>query len=83
VAFCAISPQKCSIGAGVRLPPQSLAVFEAVVNAIHMPLRLPPSPLIRGPKTAPMHPRDGCLPAESRRGGLRRILPSCWSFVLA
>jgi hypothetical protein len=23
------------IGAGVRLPPQSLAVFEAVVNAVH------------------------------------------------
>ena len=23
------------IGAGVRLPPQSLAVFEAVLNAIH------------------------------------------------
>jgi hypothetical protein len=23
-AFCAISPQKCAIGASVRLPPQSL-----------------------------------------------------------
>ena len=23
------------IGAGVRVPPQSLAVFEAVVNAVH------------------------------------------------
>ena len=29
------------IGAGVRLPPQSLAVFEAVVNAVHKALRLP------------------------------------------
>ena len=28
------------------------------------PLRLPSSPLIRGPKTAPMQLRDGCLPAE-------------------
>src|SRR5262249_56520100 len=62
------------IGAGVRLPPQSLAVFEAVVNAVH---KVAPAAVIafNTRKTAPMLPHDGCLPAEARK--LPAISPSC------
>jgi hypothetical protein len=52
------------IGAGVRLPPRGLALFEAVVNAVTGPRQLPPLLSIRGPKTVPMLPPDGCRPAE-------------------
>jgi hypothetical protein len=53
------------IGAGVRLPPKGLALFEAVVNAIHRARRrLPPLPSICGPKTAPKLLPDGCHSAE-------------------
>jgi hypothetical protein len=58
------------IGAGVRLPPQGLEIFEAVVTRSIGALRVAPLPSIRGPKTAPMLLRDGCRttrPAANRR----------------
>ncbi len=62
------------IGAGVRLPPQRLADLEAVVDAVR-PLRTPPLLLIRGLKTAPMLPHDGCPLVESKGHEPQR--PSC------
>ena len=48
------------IGAGVRLPPWGIALFETVINAVLVGLpqerRLPSIP---GPMIAPMPPRDG------------------------
>jgi hypothetical protein len=40
VVECHLASADCAcvvIGADVRLPPQSLAVFEAVVNEVHRP----------------------------------------------
>jgi len=48
------------IGAGVRLPPRLLSIFEVVINTVRKaapPRRLPST---RGPTTAPMRPHDGC-----------------------
>jgi hypothetical protein len=52
------------IGAGVRLPPQGLALFEAVVTRSTGRPRLPRLLSTRGPRTAPMLLPDGCRPAE-------------------
>jgi len=56
------------IGAGVRLPPQSLAVFEAVVNAVH---KVAPAAVIafntRPEDSADAAACDGCLPADEAR----------------
>lgn len=52
------------IGAGVRLPPQRLADFEAIVNAVHKAAPAASIALIRGRKIAPMLPRDGYVHAE-------------------
>jgi hypothetical protein len=50
------------IGAGIRLPPHSLPMFEAVINAVTEPHRTPLSRSTRAQRTAPMLP-----PAGSRR----------------
>ena len=53
------------IGAGVRLPPQGLALFEAVVNAVHRAApaatiafnhAIFPSPLVRSPHSSQQKP---------------------------
>jgi hypothetical protein len=61
------------IGAGVRLPPQNLAVFEAVVNAVHKAARA----AMIAFNTRP----EGCcrtmvVSRLTRREGSRRILQS-------
>ena len=49
------------IGAGVRLPPRRLALFEAVINAVHgYAPQARQSPSIHGPRIAPRLPPDGC-----------------------
>jgi hypothetical protein len=50
------------IGAGIRLPPHSLSMFEAVINAVQEPRRTPLSRSTRALRTASMLP-----PAGSRR----------------
>ena len=47
------------IGAGVRLPPRGLALFEAVINAVHKAAPARRLPSIHGPRIAPMLPPDG------------------------
>jgi hypothetical protein len=50
------------IGAGIRLPPHSLSMFEAVINAVHRAAPYALSRSTRAQRTAPMLP-----PAGSRR----------------
>ena len=47
------------VGAGVRLPPRGLALFEAVTNAIHKAAQARRLPSIHDPTIAPMLPPDG------------------------
>ena len=47
------------IGGGIRLPPKSLLLFEAVINAVHGRRRARSSRSTRGRKTAPMPRRGG------------------------
>jgi len=47
------------IGAGVRLPPRRLAVFESVINAVHKAAQARQLPSTRGPRIAPMLPLGG------------------------
>ena len=47
------------IGAGIRLPPHSLSMFEAVINACTEPRRTPLSRSTRAQRTAPMLPPAG------------------------
>ena len=59
----AAKPYECVVvGAGVRLPSKRLAIFEAVINAIHKaaPTAVIAFTVIHGPKIAPMRPVDGC-----------------------
>jgi len=63
------------IGAGVRL--RALRCSRRSSTRSVGPLRLPPLPLIRGPKTAPMLPPDGYHTAEylpARRSSPRKVL---------
>ena len=48
------------IGAGVRLPPRRLLIFEVVINAVRKAPRARRLPSTRGPTTALMPPPDGC-----------------------
>jgi hypothetical protein len=57
------------IGAGVRLPPPCLQILKRLLTRSIKPLPLPSTHLIRDPKTAPMLPRDGCLPADHGQVG--------------
>jgi hypothetical protein len=47
------------IGAGVRLPPRRVAVFEAVINAVHKAAPAQRLPSIRRPRIAQTLPPDG------------------------
>ena len=47
------------IGAGVRLPPRGLALFEAVINAVHKAAPGAAIAFNTGPRIAPMPPPDG------------------------
>jgi len=56
------------IGAGVRLPPRRLAVFEAVINAVHKAAPGARLPSTHGPRIAPMLRPDGCRLEASSKG---------------
>lgn len=56
------------IGAGVRLPPRGLAIFEVVINAVHKAARARPLPSTHGPTIAPMLPPAGCRLEASGKG---------------
>ena len=68
------------IGAGIRLPPHSLSIFEAVINAVHRGARRALSPSIRvqkGQRSARTLPLAGFQPTEQQRSeGFRLPLPA-------
>jgi len=55
------------VGAGVRLPPRQLVLFEAVITQSIAPRRRRPSPSTPAPRTPARRPRAGF---DTRLGGL-------------
>jgi len=55
------------IGAGVRLPPRRVSVFEAVINAVHRGAQARRLPSTHGPRIARRLLRDGCRPEADLR----------------
>ena len=70
------------IGAGVRLPPSRLGVFEAVVNAIHRAAPQRPSPSTHALTTAARQPRAG-FDMRFRRALMGSGRPAAASFALS
>jgi hypothetical protein len=69
------------IGAGVRLPPRHLALFEVLINAIR---KTAPSAAIAfntRPTIAPMRPLDGYAPKATQSSLAHRTAGDAWHLV--
>ena len=63
------------IGAGVRLPPKPIAIFEALINAIHKAAPGATIAFNTRPRTAPMLQLDGCVTDVIERPTRQRLPP--------